>query len=142
MVYHSTENAIFHSRKEHGDQAKELHRGQRALILSDYVNIPNVISSPDSITYEGKNNDGNDVIGFKKGKQTVGAAIKNGQLELSAETTWVRKSINKNSLATASDANSPLYTPEANNGTAISASTISDILDKVNSTDSPGQKLS
>ncbi len=89
----------------HGNEAFERARGQRAITKEDIINIPEVISSPDSISLSPKLYEGKPVIRFSKtinGRTTVVSYVSKKAPRLSgADDVCERK---KGSLATATDA--------------------------------------
>jgi hypothetical protein len=59
-------SGIRHTLNAHGNSAKEAARGQIAISKSDFSNIPEIISNPDRIVYQGTNKIGRDVILYEK----------------------------------------------------------------------------
>lgn len=106
----------------HGNEAFERARGQRAITKEDIMNIPEVISSPDSISLSRKLYEGKPVIRFSKtinGRTTVVSYVSRKHRDLAVQTMYA--STKKGSLATATDApaSGPLsLTPETTGGTA------------------------
>lgn len=106
----------------HGDEAFERARGQRAITKEDIKNIPEVISSPDSISLSPKLYEGKPVIRFSKtinGRTTVVSYVSKKHRDLAVQTMYA--SAKKGSLATATDApaSGPLsLTPKTTGGTA------------------------
>lgn len=106
----------------HGNEAFERARGQRAITKEDIINIPEVISSPDSISLSPKLYEGKPVIRFSKtinGRTTVVSYVSKKHRDLAVQTMYA--SAKKGSLATATDApmSGPLsLTPETTGGTA------------------------
>ena len=106
----------------HGNEAFERARGQRAITKEDIINIPEVISSPDSISVSPKLYEGKPVIRFSKtinGRTTVVSYVSKKHRDLAVQTMYA--STKKGSLATATDApmSGPLsLTPETTGGTA------------------------
>lgn len=106
----------------HGNEAFERARGQRAITKEDIMNIPEVISSPDSISLSRKLYEGKPVIRFSKtinGRTTVVSYVSRKHRDLAVQTMYT--STKKGSLATATDApaSGPLsLTPETTGGTA------------------------
>lgn len=106
----------------HGNEAFERARGQRAITKEDIINIPEVISSPDSISLSPKLYEGKPVIRFSKtinGRTTVVSYVSKKHRDLAVQTMYA--STKKGSLATATDApmSGPLsLTPETTGGTA------------------------
>ena len=106
----------------HGNEAFERARGQRAITKEDIINIPEVISSPDSISLSPKLYEGKPVIRFSKtinGRTTVVSYVSKKHRDLAVQTMYA--SAKKGSLATATDApmSGPLsLTPETTDGTA------------------------
>ena len=103
---------------DHGDEAKENSRGQRAITENDFALIPKVIQSPDKITLSNKLFEGKPVIEFTKvidGKVVVSAYVSKKHLDLTVQTMYSGKK--KGNLATAAGEQAPANTPEANVGT-------------------------
>ncbi len=104
--------------KDHGDENKELPRGQRAVTADDFLNIPKVIQSPDEIRKGQKDYDGKPVILFDKvfkGQFTVVAVVSDKHLDIRVQTSYI--GIKKGNLATPVDASSPAFTSETSRGT-------------------------
>lgn len=105
--------------KDHGDEDFESLRGQRAITIADIKNIPVVIQSPDDIVLSETPYNGKPVIRFVKdinGKITISAVVSDKHLDLFVQTAYA--SAKKRSLATATDEQAPVNTPEATRSTA------------------------
>lgn len=57
---------IRHTMKQHGTPAAEAARGQIAVSLDDFGLIPLITSAPDTVSHDGKNKIGRDVLVFTK----------------------------------------------------------------------------
>ena len=101
--------------KDHGDEAKENLRGQRAVEVNDFVRIPEVVATATEIESGGDYN-GQPVIHFKKDGITVVGVITEGALDLYPQTMYISKK--NRSLATATDEQAPVYTSETTRSTA------------------------
>ncbi len=58
--------AIVHTHNKHGQESKEISRGQIAVTVDDYLLIPIIVKSPDIITLGEKSNVGTDLIRYEK----------------------------------------------------------------------------
>lgn len=117
--------------KSHGNEETENKRGQRAITENDFVLIPKVIQSPDSISLSEKLFEGKPVIEFTKvidDKVVVSAYVSKKHLDLTVQTMFAGKK--KGNLATAAGEQAPADTPEANVGT-VSTSIISNSAENV-----------
>ena len=104
---------------DHGDEAKEAPRGQRAITDGDIVDIPKVIQSPGKIQLSDKQYNGKPVIEFEKqidgSRHSVAAVVSDKHLDLFVQTAYV--GIKKGNLAVPIGVQAPINTPKANNGT-------------------------
>ena len=57
---------VRHTMKQHGNPARELKRGQLAVMFEDFGLIPLITGEPDSVYADGKNRIGREVIVFVK----------------------------------------------------------------------------
>jgi len=57
---------IKHALKKHGNEKKEVLRGQSAITAEDFCLIPIIFSQPDNIQYVDKNRIGNDLFLYQK----------------------------------------------------------------------------
>lgn len=105
--------------KDHGNESKEITRGQSAVEVDDFSRIPEVICEADSIEDAGMYM-GNPAIKFKKDGVTVIGIATDGALDLYTQTMYVGKK--NRSLATAIDELAPINTPETTRSTASNAS--------------------
>ena len=108
----------------HGDVTKEATRGQEAITIEDLKKIPLVITSPDNVVLSDKLYEGKPLIYFEKlidGKIFVATYVSRKHRDVTVQTMYKRK----RSLATASDAKSPLSTSETLSSTASSIDTVS-----------------
>lgn len=101
--------------KDHGDELKENLRGQRAVLNKDLFLIPKIIGCPDEVESSGFYNKF-PVIKFKKDDITIVAVISEGVLDLYTQTMYISKK--NRSLATATDEQASVYTPETTRSTA------------------------
>lgn len=126
--------------KDHGSDETELPRGQRAIIEDDFLNIPEVIQSPDSVELSPKKYSGKDAVmftgEFDTGKMTVVAVVSDKHLDLFVQTAYV--GMKKGNLATPTGEQAPINTPKASRGT-VSNKTISQPESKVKSKTSKSQ---
>lgn len=101
--------------KDHGEEAKESPRGQRAVTLDDYLDIPYTFAHPDSIEpgvlYMGKPS-----FVFKKGSVRLVGVVSDKRLDVFTQTMYLNK---KKSLATPTNEPASVNTPEASSGTAL-----------------------
>jgi hypothetical protein len=87
-------SGVNHAIKNHGNEKSEASRGQIAITEKDFEKIPEALTTPDSISYMGKDAKGNDVIRYEK---RLGDAlylfeeIRKGRRELAFETMYKRK---------------------------------------------------
>ena len=91
--------------KSHGNPLTEAQRGQRAITVNDFKNIPLIIADADEIRLSPKLFQGKAVIEFIKtieGKTTVISYISNSHHDLTVQTRYASKE--KENLATAADA--------------------------------------
>lgn len=114
------ENEIRKINKSHGNEQGEALRGQRAVTENDYLSIPDIVQSADSITLSQKQYEGKPVIEFRKtnGNETtvVAAVVSDKRLDLFVQTTFVNKKTG--SIATPESVHADSFTPEATGGTA------------------------
>lgn len=99
-------SSVQHIFKNHGSEATESPRGQRAVTDSDIALIPRVLAEPDSVVLSGDTDAfGRQVLLFSKqiGDNYVTAqAVTDGRHMLSTNSLWIQKK--KNPLVTVSDA--------------------------------------
>lgn len=103
----------------HGDNDFEKLRGKRSVLPIDIVRIPEVIQNPDDIRIGRNQINGNPTIHFIKeidGKETIVTYVSDKHKDLSVQTMYI--GIKKGSLATPTDDQASIYTPEASRGTA------------------------
>lgn len=88
--------AIKHCISNHGFEKTEKSRGQEAITLDDFENVPLVLKSPDKVEYAGKNRLKQDLVRYTKrmnGLYVVVEAVrvkKQGN-KLYFQTMWKRK---------------------------------------------------
>lgn len=90
--------------RSHGNPVVEAERGQRAITVSDFKNIPVIVSEADEIRLSPKLFQGKAVIEFVKtinGKTTIVSYVSNRHHDLTVQTMYA--SIEKENLATAAD---------------------------------------
>ena len=118
--------------KDHGDDKTELPRGQRAVTVEDFLNIPKVIQSPDSVSISPNTYAGKKAVMFTadhNGKMTVVAVVSDKHLDLFVQTAYV--GIKKGNLATPIGEQAPTNTSETSRGT-VSDKIVSQPTEKVN----------
>ncbi len=107
-------NEIRKITKDHGDEDTEIKRGQRAVMPNDFLYIPTVIESPDTIKLSDKLYNGKAAINFVKDGMTVTAVVSDKHLDLFVQTAYINK---KGNLATPTAEQAADNTPEASHGT-------------------------
>lgn len=132
--------------KDHGSEATEAPRGQRAVVADDFAHIVDVVLSPETITRSASDYMGKPAIIFTgeyNGRMSVVAVVSDKRLDLFVQTVYVNTK--KGNLAMPTGEQAPINTPEANNGT-VSDKNISPYDEKVNTkyslSDSQGRQLS
>ena len=111
--------------KDHGQQSTEGPRGQRAITEDDIVSIPDILQNADQIKLSPKLYNGKPVINFTaigNDRVTVTAYVSDKHLDLAVQTMFAN--IKKGNLATLTDEQASVDTPEAGRGT-VSNNTIS-----------------
>ncbi len=58
--------AIIHTQNKHGLESREISRGQIAVSIDDYLLIPIIVKSPDTVTFGEKSSIGTDLIKYEK----------------------------------------------------------------------------
>lgn len=104
--------------KDHGSEATEAPRGQRAVVADDFAHIVDVVLSPETITRSASDYMGKPAIIFTgeyNGRMNVVAVVSDKRLDLFVQTVYVNTK--KGNLATPTGEQAPINTPEANNGT-------------------------
>lgn len=107
--------------KDHGNTATENKRGQRAITISDFERIPDVIQRPDRIELSQNLFEGKPVILFSKvidGKTTVVAYVSEKHKDLTVQTMYSGKNKNGSLATTPGGANSLPQTSKTLSGTA------------------------
>ena len=110
--------------KDHGQQSTEGPRGQRAITEDDIVSIPDILQNADQIKLSPKLYNGKPVINFTaigNDRVTVTAYVSDKHLDLAVQTMFAN--IKKGNLATLTDEQASVDTPEAGRGT-VSNNTI------------------
>ena len=103
----------------HGNGAAEEAHGQRAITADDFVLIPEIVQNPDQIRLSEKLYNGRPVLLFSKtinGRTTVVTYASQRRRDLTVQTMYAGKT--KGSLATTTDAKTPVITSETTRGTA------------------------
>lgn len=119
--------------KDHGDEKKEVPRGQRAVTANDFAHVVDVVLNPDKITLSEEKYMGKPAIVFigeNNGRMNVVAVVSDKRLDLFVQTIYVN--VKKGNLATPMDDQASINTPEANSGTVSSSISISDGQEDVN----------
>lgn len=134
--------------KDHGVESKEAPRGQRAVVEDDFAHIVDVVLNPTNISLSEDQYMGKPAIiftGSHNGRMNVVAVVSDKRLDLFVQTIYVNVKKEGN-LATPTGDQAPANTPEANNGTVSSDSSIRNPGEEVNkkfsARDSEGKKLS
>ena len=133
----------------HGDETYENLRGQRAIIDDDIVSIPIIVEEADEIRLDERLYKNKPVIHFIKtinGKTTVTSYVSQKRFDLGVQTMFSGQK--KSSLATVTDEQASVDTPEATSSTATD-NNISQLSENVNpdnkkslpETDSKGNEL-
>ncbi|MGN0526239.1 MAG: GNAT family N-acetyltransferase, partial [Acutalibacteraceae bacterium] len=121
--------------KSHGNENKEVPRGQRAVTVDDFAHIVDVVLNPTKIELSKDTYMGKPVIVFKgeyNGRMNVTAVVSDKRLDLFVQTVFVN--IKKGNLSTPVGEQAPTNTPEANNGT-VSNNSIRNLAKNVNALD-------
>jgi hypothetical protein len=87
-------SGINHTIKNHGNEKSEASRGQIAITEKDFEKIPETLTTPDNISYAGKDAKGNDIIRYTKkfnDEIYLFEEIRTGKKELAFETMYKRK---------------------------------------------------
>jgi hypothetical protein len=86
--------SVRHIRDEHGDEAVESRRGQRAVVAADYARLPALLSNPDEVVDGGRSNVGHRIVRYVKriGDELYTAAfeIRTGRKMLALQSMWIR----------------------------------------------------
>lgn len=104
--------------KDHGNEAKEAARGQRAIIPDDFDHITDVVLNPTNIALSEQDYMGKPAIVFSgenNGKMNVVAVVSDKRLDLFVQTVYTN--VKKGNLATPIGEQAPINTPEANSST-------------------------
>jgi hypothetical protein len=86
-----SENEIRKIFKDHGDEAAENLRGQRAIVEDDIISIPNIIQNPDKIELSDELYGGKPVIHFIKtieGRTTIVSYVSDKHNDLRVQTMY------------------------------------------------------
>ena len=104
--------------KDHGNEATESPRGQRAIVEDDFAHIVDVVLNPKSVELSDNTYMGKPAIVFTgehNGRMNVVAVVSDKRLDLFVQTVFVN--IKKGNLATPTGEQAPINTPEASSGT-------------------------
>ena len=110
--------------KDHGNEKTEIPRGQVPITEKDFLNIPDIINNPDSISLEGKSPQGKPAIKFEKnidGNTVVVTYVSDKHNNLEMQTMYKFKNNKKRDSATALHENQTpgLNTSEMDSGTNL-----------------------
>ncbi len=111
--------------KDHGDDAKESLRGQRAVTEDDFAHIVDDVLNPSKVQLSDDTYMGKPAIiftGTHNGRMNVVAVVSDKRLDLFVQTIYVN--VKKENLATPTGEQAPINTPEANSGTVFSDNSI------------------
>jgi hypothetical protein len=87
-------SGVNHAIKNHGNTKSEAKRGQIAITEKDFIKIPEMLTSPETIKHAGKNAKGNDVMLYTKkfnDEIYLLEEIRTGRKELAFETMYKHK---------------------------------------------------
>ena len=101
--------------KDHGNEAKEATRGQRAIVPDDFGYITDVVLNPTNITLSEQDYMGKPAIifsGENNGRMNVVAVVSDKRLDLFVQTVYTN--VKKGNLSTPTGEQAPINTPEAN----------------------------
>ena len=104
--------------KDHGNEAVESPRGQRAIVEDDFAHIVDVVLNPQKIAISENTYMGKPAIiftGEHNGRMNVIAVVSDKRLDLFVQTIYVNTK--KGNLATPTGEQAPVNTPEASSGT-------------------------
>ena len=104
--------------KDHGNEATESPRGQRAIVEDDFAHIVDIVLNPKNIALSDDTYMGKPAIiftGEHNGRMNVVAVVSDKRLDLFVQTVFVN--VKKGNLSTPIGEQAPINTPEANNGT-------------------------
>ena len=111
--------------KDHGVEAKEAPRGQRAIVQDDFAHIVDIVLSPQEIALSEDDYMGKPAVIFSgehNGRMNVVAVVSDKRLDLFVQTIYAN--VKKGHLSTPTGEQAPINTPEANSGT-VSNRTVS-----------------
>ena len=118
--------------KKHGDEKQEKLQGQRAIIDDDFLSIPRLLETAETIRLSEETYEGKPAIIFTSkvnGEISVVAVVSNKHLDLFVQTMYAKNK--KGNLATPTVVQATVFTPEAPRGT-VSTGTITQPEDSVN----------
>jgi hypothetical protein len=130
--------------KDHGNEATESPRGQRAVVEDDFAHIVDVVLNPQSVSLSPDTYMGKPAIVFTgdhNGRMNVVAVVSDKRLDLFVQTVYVNTK--KGNLATPTGEQAPINTPEASSGT-VSKDNVAQKAENVkySLSDSEGRQLS
>lgn len=105
---------------DHGSEARENMRGQRAITVEDFAMIPEIIENPDRISRSEKDYEGKPAILFEKtinGRTTIVTYVTSKHHDLTVQTMYSSKK-NRSLATTPSGQMTFSQTPETLSGTA------------------------
>jgi hypothetical protein len=97
---HTVDNyAIVHTHNKHGQESKEISRGQIAVLGSDYLLIPEIITESDKVSIGEKSSIGTDLIMYEKEIDKITyfyvAEVRKKRKSLAMKTLYKRKASTK-----------------------------------------------
>ncbi len=107
--------------KDHGNEATEALRGQRAITADDFSHVMDVVLNPTSVKLSDKTYMGKPAIVFTgnhNGRMNVVAVVSDKRLDLFVQTIYANTK--KENLSTPIGEQAPINTPEASSGTVSS----------------------
>jgi len=107
--------------KDHGNEATEALRGQRAITADDFSHVMDVVLNPTSVKLSEKTYMGKPAIVFTgnhNGRMNVVAVVSDKRLDLFVQTIYANTK--KENLSTPIGEQAPINTPEASSGTVSS----------------------
>ena len=132
--------------KDHGKEATEAPRGQRAVVDDDFAHIVDIVLNPQNIVLSNDTYMGKPAIVFTgehNGRMNVIAVVSDKRLDLFVQTVYVNTK--KGNLATPTGEQAPINTPKASSGT-VSKDKLSQEADSVKTqfslSDTDGRQLS
>ena len=91
--------AIIHTHNKHGQEKKEISRGQIPVVITDYLLIPEIVKEPDKISVGEKSNIGTELIIYEKDIDGVNyfyvEEVRKKRKSLAMKTLYKRKASTK-----------------------------------------------